>query len=438
MADSSSSSSAWHQVYVKLRFFSRIRRLLVNKTSTVNNKRCEQSSDQSADGRTTEILIIDQGEKSESINHGDDDDDDDCGILQKSVKRLHFGNLEEKAAAAKVIKRLAGDDLKQRKLMADLGVIPPLVAMLGSEYTTTHRRLAVQALLELANGTCTNKALMVEAGILSKLSENIEVEELANHEFAQLVMSLSSLVNTQFPIDSSKILPLALHMLKLDSSKDTKILCLGTLYNLSTVIDNVGSLATNEVVETLLKFSSMKEASEKALATLGNLVVTSMGKKALESSPMVPECLIEILTWDDKLKSQELSAYVLMILAHQSSLQRTKMAEGGIVPILLQVALLGSPLARKRALKLLQWFKDERQKKMGPHSGPQSRRLYYSSSTNQEDVGEGKKLMKKMVQQSLYKNMETITRRANGDSDSNSNSKLKLLVVSSSSKSLPY
>ncbi|XP_023736947.1 U-box domain-containing protein 7 [Lactuca sativa] len=437
MADSSSSSSAWHQVYVKLRFFSRIRRLLVNKTSTVNNKRCEQSSDQSADGRTTEILIIDQGEKSESINHGDDDDDD-CGILQKSVKRLHFGNLEEKAAAAKVIKRLAGDDLKQRKLMADLGVIPPLVAMLGSEYTTTHRRLAVQALLELANGTCTNKALMVEAGILSKLSENIEVEELANHEFAQLVMSLSSLVNTQFPIDSSKILPLALHMLKLDSSKDTKILCLGTLYNLSTVIDNVGSLATNEVVETLLKFSSMKEASEKALATLGNLVVTSMGKKALESSPMVPECLIEILTWDDKLKSQELSAYVLMILAHQSSLQRTKMAEGGIVPILLQVALLGSPLARKRALKLLQWFKDERQKKMGPHSGPQSRRLYYSSSTNQEDVGEGKKLMKKMVQQSLYKNMETITRRANGDSDSNSNSKLKLLVVSSSSKSLPY
>ncbi|KAL4585706.1 hypothetical protein LXL04_010330 [Taraxacum kok-saghyz] len=431
MADSSSSSSTWHQVYVKLRFFSRIRRLLANKTSSGNKR----SSDQSPDGRTTEILVGDQGGRTESINHGDDDDDD-SGILQKSVKKLHFGNLEEKAAAAKEIKRLAGDDLKRRKLMADLGVIPPLVAMLSSEYSPTHRRLAVQALLELANGTCTNKALMMEAGILSKLSESIGVEELANHEFAQLVMSLSSLVNAQFPIDSSKILPLALHMLKLDSSKDTKILCLGTLYNLSTVIDNVGSLATKEVVETLLKLSSMKEASEKALATLGNLVVTSMGKRALESSPLVPECLIEILTWDDELKSQELSAYVLMILAHQSSLQRTKMAEGGIVPILLQVALLGSPLARKRALKLLQWFKDERQMKMGPHSGPQSRRLSYSSSTNQEDVGEGKKLMKKMVQQSLYKNMETITRRANGDSESKS--KIKILVVSSSSKSLPY
>ncbi|PWA92843.1 ARM repeat superfamily protein [Artemisia annua] len=428
MADTSSTSSSWYQVYVKLKFFTKIRRF-------VHKRRAGQVSGQSNDVQTIDLAVVDQGETSEStINHGDDDDDN--GIMQKSVKRLHFGSKEEKAIAAIEIKRLARDDLKRRKLMADLGVIQPLVAMVGSEHIAPHRRLAIQALLELANGTCTNKALMVEAGILSKLSENIGVEELAKDEFAQLIMSLSSLVNLQFPIDSSKILPLVIHLLDSDSSVDTKMSCLGTLYNLSTVIDNVGSLATNEVVHTLLKLSSLKEASEKSLATLGNLVVTSMGKKALESSPMVPECLIEILTWDDKLKSQELSAYVLMILAHQSSLQRAKMADGGIVPILLQLALLGSPLAQKRALKLLQWFKDERQMKMGPHSGPLSRRLSCSSPTNQEDAGAGKKLMQKMVQQSLYKNMETITRRAKGDSDSNS--KLKLLVVSSSSKSLPY
>lgn len=383
-------------------------------------------------------MIVDQGDRrfvagiSQSSNRGDDDD----GILQRSVKRLHFGSWEEKAAAAREIKRLAGDDLRRRKLMADLGVIPPLVAMVGSEYAADHRRLAVQALFELANGTCTNKALIVEAGIFLKLSQNVNIEESAKPEFAQLIMSLSSLVNAQFPIDSSKVLPLVLHMLESNSSVETKILCLGTLYNLSNMIGNVGSLVTSEVIHTLLKLSSMKEASEKALTTLGNLVVTSMGKKALENNPLVPECLIEILTWDDKSKSQELSAYILMILAHQSSLQRTKMAEGGIVPILLQVALLGSTLAQKRALKLLQWFKDERQMKMGPHSGPQTRSSF-SSPTNHVGVGEGKKLMKKMVQQSLYKNMETITRRANGDSDK-SNAKLKLLAISSSSKSLPY
>ncbi|KAF5760823.1 putative armadillo-like helical protein [Helianthus annuus] len=418
----SPSSSTWSQVLVKLRFFTKIRRF-VRKTST--NK--------GHDGERTAEVIVDH-RKSVDANI---ENDDESSILQRSVKRLHFGTREEKAAAAREIKRLAGgEDLSRRKLMAELGVIPPLVAMVGSEYTISHRRVAVQALFELANGTCTNKALMVEAGILSKLSKNIGVDELAKHEFAQLIMSLSSLVNAQFPIDSSKILPLVLHMLESDSSVDTKMLCLGTLYNLSTVIDNVGSLAKDEVVHTLLKLTSMKVASEKALATLGNLVVTLMGKKALESSPMVPECLMEILTWDDKSRSQELSAYILMILAHQSSLQRTKMAEGGIMPILLKVALLGSPLAQKRALKLLQWFKDERQMKMGPHSGPQSRRLSFNSPAKHGAADEGKRLMKNMVRQSLYKNMETITRRANGDSTSSS--KLKLLVISSSSKSLPY
>lgn len=111
------------------------------------------------------------------------------------------------------------------------------------------------------------------------------------------------------------------------------------------------------------------------------------------------------------------------------------MAKAGIVQVLLEVALLGSPLAQKRALKILQWFKDERQMRVGPHSGPQVGRIQIGSPVNQRDVDQGKKLMKKIVKQSLYKNMETITSRANGDGDS---SKLKALVVSSSSKSLPY
>ncbi|GJY70735.1 U-box domain-containing protein 7-like protein [Tanacetum coccineum] len=143
MADASSTSSSWYQVYVKLKFFTKIRRFV--------HKRRGQVSGQSNDVQTIDIAV-DKGKTSESINHGDDDDN---GIMQKSVKRLHFGSKEEKAIAAIEIKRLARDDLKRRKLMADLGVIQPLVAMIGSDYIAAHRRLAIQALLELANGTCT-------------------------------------------------------------------------------------------------------------------------------------------------------------------------------------------------------------------------------------------------------------------------------------------
>ena len=282
-----------------------------------------------------------------------------------------------------------------------------------------------------------NKVLMVEAGILSKLPKKIDIiDESTRSEFAELLLSLSSLANNQFPFASSEILPFLTRILESSSSSvETKELCLGTLYNLSTVLDSAGPLVSNGAVQTLLMLTSIKELSEKALATLGHLVVTLMGKKALENSPMVPQSLIETLTWEDKPKCQELSAYILMILAHQSSAQRQKMAKSGIVSVLLEVALLGSPLAQKRALKLLQWFKDERHAKMGPHSGPQTGRITMGSPINQREAQVGKKMMKNLVKQSLHKNMEMITRRANASEDS---SKLKTLVISTSSKSLPY
>jgi hypothetical protein len=278
---------------------------------------------------------------------------------------------------------------------------------------------------------------MVEAGIFSKLPKSMDVlEEPTRQEFAELILSLSSLANhTQFPLASSEVLPFLIGILESCSSYETKESCLGTLYNLSAVLDNAGPLLSNGAVQTLLRVISEKEFSEKALATLGHLVVTLMGKKAMENSSLVPESLIEIMTWEDKPKCQELSAYILMILAHQSSALRDKMLKSGIVPVLLEVALLGSPLAQKRALKLLQWFKDERQTRMGPHSGPQTARIAIGSPVNHSEAQEGKKLMKDLVKQSLHKNMELITRRANATSGHSS--MLKSLVISTSSKSLP-
>ncbi|KAG8385452.1 hypothetical protein BUALT_Bualt03G0046800 [Buddleja alternifolia] len=426
----SDSLANWFFTYTKLKFFSRMRRLLRLKAP---KKQEEKPIDTDNIIDTYKEAKADMGMPGKL--EGRDDDDGWVVALQRSVKMLHFGSWEEKEAAAEEIKRLAEVDLRRRKMMAELGVIPPLVAMIGSE-VAARQRLAVRALTELANGSFTNKALMVEAGILSKLPQNVVVlGETDMQEFAQLLLSISALANSQFSLTSAKIIPIILSILDSSSSIETKESCLSTLYNLSSVLENSGTLIATGVVDTLLRFSSVKEASEKALATLGNLVVTLSGRKSIEHNPSVPDGLIEILTWEDKPKCQELSAYILMILAHQSSLQRQKMAQAGIVQVLLEVALLGSPLAQKRALKLLQWFKDERQMRVGPHSGPQVGTVLIGSPVHERDVDEGKKWMKKIVKQSLYKNMETITRRANGDGDS---SKLKALVISSSSKSLPY
>ncbi|KAL9392386.1 hypothetical protein Peur_016306 [Populus x canadensis] len=423
---SPSSSSIFALSYLKLQFFARVRRFL-------QTKRAQKSI------KTRTKAMVNKEEQATittTVDRQSSDIDDDSVVLQRSVKRLHFGSWEEKEMAALEIEKLAREDAKMRNLMAELGVIPALVGMVASE-VAGRQRVAVNALIELANGTYKNKALMVEAGIFSKLPKSMDVlEEPTRQDFAELIQSLSSLANhTQFPLASSEVLPFLIGILESCSSYETKESCLGTLYNLSAVLDNAGPLLSNGAVQTLLRVVSEKEFSEKALATLGHLVVTLMGKKAMENSSLVPESLIEIMTWEDKPKCQELSAYILMILAHQSSALRDKMLKAGIVPVLLEVALLGSPLAQKRALKLLQWFKDERQTRMGPHSGPQTARIAIGSPVNNREAQEGKKLMKDLVKQSLHKNMELITRRANATSGDSS--KFKSLVISTSSKSLP-
>ncbi|KAJ7968693.1 U-box domain-containing protein 7-like [Quillaja saponaria] len=432
-SSSSSSTSIWVLSYIKIKFFARIKRFVQSKSTRKRfgpSDHCDglDIAKFNSDNNKDKVEFV-QGIKEEMIV------EDETVMLQRSVKKLHFGSWEEKEMAAKEIAKLAKEDVKVRKLMTELGIVPVLVSMAASE-VAGRRRAAVKALIELSNGTYTNKALIMEAGILSKFTKKIDlVDESTRSEFAELLLSLSSLANTQFPLASSEFLPFITSILVSESKSESKEACLGALYNLSTVLENAGPLVSNGLVDILLELSSTKQISEKALATLGNLVVTLMGKKAMENSPMVPESLIEILSWEDKPKCQELSAYIIMILAHQSSAQREKMAESGIVTVLLEVALLGSPLAQKRSLKLLQWFKDERQTKMGPHSGPQTARIAMGSPVNQREAQEGKRMMKNLVKQSLHRNMQIITHRANATGDS---SKLKSLVISTSSKSLPY
>ncbi|XP_030462028.1 U-box domain-containing protein 7 [Syzygium oleosum] len=428
----SSSSSSWFRSNMKLRLFARLRRLLRTKTAGKSPKQSSLFGVSASRRGIHNDGDVDRGGSSAAREDGP-------VALQRAVKRVHFGSAEERRAAAAEIARLAREDARAKKLMAELGVVQALVAMVGVKGDGA-RRGAVRALIELADGNHTNKALMVEAGIFLTLPSNKDmVDEQTRHEFAELLLSLSSLKNTHLPpLESSQMIPFTLSTLESSGSRhETKESCLGALYNLSAVLENASKLASNGVAESLLRLpSTSKGLAEKALATLANLVVTSLGKKALEDSPMVPDNLIEVLIWEDQPKCQEISAHILMILAYQSAAQRSKMAKAGIVPVLLEVALLGSTLAQKRALKMLQWFKDERQMKMGPHSGPQMGRVPMGSPVHYREAQEGKKVMRRLVKESLHKNMEMITRRAGAAPSCSSG--LKTLVISTSSKSLPY
>ncbi|KAJ6832729.1 uncharacterized protein M6B38_125040 [Iris pallida] len=370
----------------------------------------------------------------------------DAAAMKRSVKEINFGGHDEKAAAAAEIKRLAKADGRTKRLLAELGIVPPLVAMMVEHKELRCRRLAVDALVELASGSFRNKKLIVEAGLLSKLPQLMRSKALArDRQLALLLCSVSSLAKTQFPLDPRRfLLPFLVEILDdEDACEEVKRTCVATLYNLSAKLDNARPIVASGAVRSLLKLvSTSTSASEGALATLGNLAASATGKDAIGNEPSVVEALAEILAWDDKPRCQELAAYLLMVVAHRSAAQREMMSRSaGVVPRLLEVALLGSPLARKRALKLLQWFKDDRgTTRVAAHSGPQAQARMVlrcsSSPMAEEDVEEGRRAVRAMVKQSLDRNMETITRRAAGVVEGPLG--IKSLVATSSSKSLPY
>ncbi|PNY14181.1 hypothetical protein L195_g010855 [Trifolium pratense] len=64
------------------------------------------------------------------------DKDEQMILMQRCVKKFHFGNWEEKEKAAKDIEMLAKEDVKITKLMTELGVVSLLVSMASRHIVT--------------------------------------------------------------------------------------------------------------------------------------------------------------------------------------------------------------------------------------------------------------------------------------------------------------
>ncbi|BAS95453.1 U-box domain-containing protein 7 [Oryza sativa Japonica Group] len=359
--------------------------------------------------------------------------------MRAAVKRLSFGTAEERAEAAGEVGRLARSDEGRKRLLPELGVVPPLVSMLADARGggAGARMAAAGALLELARGAHRNKVHIVQAGLLKKLPLLMDDKDMSrSQELALLLLSISSLANTDFPLASSELLPFLVAVLSADDAPaDTKLPCLGALHNLSAKLEHVRDVASSGAVRALLALSLDRKTSEAALSVLGDLAATAAGREEMEEDEAAPRALVEAMTWHDAPRCQEHAAYLAMVLAHGSRLQRRRMRRFGVVQALLEVSLLGSPLAQRRAAKILQWFKEEGQDRIRAHSGP---RMEGASSASCDDGGEGAKdrrnAVDRIVKQSLDRNMKSILRRATASVDLTS---VKLLVGSSSSKSLP-
>ncbi|KAK3025425.1 hypothetical protein RJ639_040973 [Escallonia herrerae] len=382
--------------------------------------------------------------------------------LKGVVKRLQSS--DGVLLGASEVRRLAKENLAARTTLALLGAIPPLVGLLDSEGVEL-QIAALYGLLNLAIGNDANKAAIVKAGAVHKMLRLVESpngcpDQAVAEAIVANFLGLSALDSNKPIIGASGAIPFLMKTLKdlgKTSSSLEKLDSLRALYNLSILPTNVLPMLETELVPFLLSLVGDMKVSERILAVLSNVVSTAEGRKTLSSVRDAFLILVDVLNWTDSPGCQEKASYILMVMAHKSYGDRQAMIEAGIASSLLELTLLGSTLAQKRASRILECLRVDKGKQVSESYGGSlgatlSAPLCGSSSsiadTNHQSkecldedesmMSDEKKAVKQLVQQSLQNNMRRIVKRANLPQDFVPSEHFKSFTSSSTSKSLPF
>lgn len=214
---------------------------------------------------------------------------------------------------------------------------------------------------------------------------------------------------------------------------------LKALFNLSIAPSNISNLIAADLAQHLVSTIGDMEVSDRALAVLANLLSTSHGRRAVSRSGNAFPILIDVLYWFDSPACQEKAVYILMIIAYKRYTDRTAMIESGIISSLLELTLLGTPLAEKRASRLLEILTMDKGKAVSYQI--KSEPLDWKRRVrNEVRMSEERKALRCLVEQSLQCNMRRIVRRANLPGHSAPSDRFPTMAPtsSSSSKSLPF
>ncbi|RDX80538.1 U-box domain-containing protein 12, partial [Mucuna pruriens] len=386
--------------------------------------------------------------------------------LKEVVTELRGEDFTKRQIAAAKVRLLAKEDLKARANLAMLGAIPPLVGMLDSEDARS-QIASLYALLNLGIGNDANKAAIVKIGAVHKMLKLIELsgsDSSVSEAIVANFLGLSALDSNKPIIGSSGAIPFLVRTLKKNlhdsksatqSQSQVKQDALRALYNLSICQSNVSVVLETDLVWILVNAVGDMEVSERCLMILSNLVSSPEGRKGISGVKDAIPILVDVLSWTDSPECQEKASYVLMIMAHKAYGDRRVMIEAGIVSSLLELTLVGSTLAQKRASRILECLRVDKGKQVSGSYGGNlgvSAPICGSSSSKgggggkgclvveEEDgvMSEEKKAVKQLVQQSLQNNMMKIVKRANLRQDFVPSTHFASLTSSSTSKSLPF
>uniref|UniRef100_A0A1D1XMD6 U-box domain-containing protein 12 n=1 Tax=Anthurium amnicola TaxID=1678845 RepID=A0A1D1XMD6_9ARAE len=378
--------------------------------------------------------------------------------LEAVVRRLQSDRGDLRREAAMEVRRLAKVDPSARETLAMLGAIPPLVGMLDSGGDVGLQVESLYALLNLGIGNAMNKSAIAAAGVIPKMvklvgaGSNAPVSEAVAANF----LGLSALDANKPAIGASGAIPFLAETFR-DPSRAAQARqdALRALLNLSLAPANAPRLVDAGLVPDLLASVGDMEVTERALSVLSNVVATAEGRRAVSRAREAFQILVDVLNWADSPGCQEKATYVLMVMAHKAYSDRAAMVEAGIVSSLLELTLLGTALAQKRASRILECLRVDKGKQVAKGGGsggagapavsaplywvgPEGRGAELDDDEDDAGMSEERKAVKRLVQQSLQHNMRRIARRANLPQDFAPSDHFMALAGTSTSKSLPF
>ena len=195
-------------------------------------------------------------------------------------------------------------------------------------------------------------------GAVKKMMTLITDESVSEAVVANF-LSLSALDDNRLIIGSSGAIPfLADKFREVDTlHAQARLDAIRAILNLATAPENIPLIIDAGLVPDLIAAMGDMRVSEKVLSVLCCIISNIEGRNTVRSTPDAFNILIDVLNWSDSPRCQEEATFILLSMAINCSRDRREMAEAGIMSPLLELALVGSPLAQRRASLIIECLK---------------------------------------------------------------------------------
>lgn len=220
---------------------------------------------------------------------------------------------------------------------------------------------------------CRNKAAVVAAGGVPLFVELLKAgsSRACKEAAVAALLTLSCLNENKACIGSSGAIPLLVQLLISGSNQGRKD-ALTTLYNLTIFTGNRPRVVRAGAIPILVHLLSLRKVDllEKIVALLYNVSSIEEGRSTIAETEGGIAVLAEILE-TGSLKEKEHAAATLLILCTNSSQHSQLVLREGVIPALVSLSVSGNPRGQDKAQKLLQHFREQRQKDtVFSHSAP--------------------------------------------------------------------